>query len=371
VVKRHHFDKVLEWAKKGRIAPLYLFAGNEEVGRTLKKRLLSLFRQLGLFEEEIDLAETDPQALLSSLKTPSLLGRKVINLRNDEKILALDAEELVEALKAHKQSVSLLLCLAEIGDDHPLCLLAREGGVLVTLSKRVSGDLLKHEIPEILASFGKKMDRATAELLVSLVGEDLSFLQQEIEKLALYVGDSPVIGPEDVRALVSPKPEEAPYTVLETLFSRGVEEALKASRELFLRGTHPLVLLATFFTFFKRLWLLRELLDFDPSLGETARKYPLFRERLAQAQKGLWGDRIPRNLKLHPYALFRMLAPARRFRAEDFPLIISSLARLDEALKSGARPEEAFYEFFLSLQSLLSPGGGGGRISSAAVRRGL
>ncbi len=371
LLKRHHFDKVLEWAQKGRIAPLYLLVGDEEIGEDLKRRLLHLLRELGHFVEEINLAETPLEALLSSLRSPALLGRKIIELKGGEKLLSSpESEEAIRILESRKQNLTLVFVVSEVPEEHPWALFAREAGVLLALPQRRAGDLLRYEIPEILASFGKKMDRSTAEFLLSLVGEDLTLLRQEIEKLALYVGDSPVISREEVQELVSPRPEEAPYTVLEILFSQGAEKALEVSRELLARGTHPLVLVATFLTFFKRLWLFKELLE-KTDLKE-AKDYPSFRQKFFQAKKEFWADRVPRALaKTHPYALYRMLSAARRFRIGDFPLIFGALTKLDEALKTGTAAEEAFYSFFLSLRSLPSPNDRGGKSSFGAVLPGL
>ena len=355
LLKRHHFDKVLEWARKGRIAPLYLLVGDEEIGEELRRRLLATFRDLGHFVEEIDLNEVPFENLLSTLRSPALLGRKIISLKTAQQLPSEAVEEVLGVLESHRQNLSLVMVLSELVEKDPLSLFAREAGVLLSLPSRRSGDLLRYEIPEMLAAYGKKMDRTTAELLLSLVGEDLSFLRQEIEKLALYAGEASVITADQVRELVSPKPEEAPYTVLEVLFTRGAEEALNLSRELFARGTHPLVLVATFLTFFKRLWLLLELLE-EYGLPET--KYPAFRQWFLRVRKEFWSEKPPRVMaKIHPYALYRMLPVTKRFKKKDLPRIFSSLARLDGALKRGVPAEEAFYDFFLSLRALPAPNG--------------
>src|SRR5690606_30795737 len=52
------------------------------------------------------------------------------------------------------------------------------------------------------AKHGKKIDRAAAQLLVELAGTELGLLDQELAKLAAFVGQAPDIGSEVVEKLV-------------------------------------------------------------------------------------------------------------------------------------------------------------------------
>ena len=360
--KRHHFDKILDLASKGRIAPLYLFVGRVEVGQDLARRLFRFLVEKGLFPEEIDLKEQGLEALLASLVSPVLLGRKVIHLKAEEPLPLSKAEEVVQLLEGRKQSFSLILALGDVSEKDPLFKFAKEAGVLMALPQRKGADLLRYEIPELLSEFNKKMDRDTAELLVSLVGEDLSALRQEIEKLALFVGERSVIHSEDVMEVVSPRLEAAPYSVLEALFSKGPDEALRLTQELLTQGVYPLVLVSTFLTFFKRLWALKELLEKNPDLGGL--DYPRFRQRFEQVKKEFWGERPPKVVaKVHPYALFRMLRVAEKFPGPAFSQVFAQLKGLDESLKLGSLPLEAFYAFFWGLKGLA-------RRKGAPARRG-
>ncbi len=351
VFKRHHFDKIIDLASKGRIAPLYLFLGNAEIGRELSRRLFRFLVGQGFWAEEIDLKEKGLEALKAALLSPSLLGRKVVLLRLESPLPAPESEKIAGILGAHKQRLTLISALEELAETDPLALFAREAGVLMRLPARKGTDFLRYEIPEILAEFGKKMDRETAEELLSRVGDDLGALRQEIEKLVLFVGERPVIYVEDVREVVSPRVEAAPYSVLEALFHHGPEEAFRLTQELITQGVYPLVLVSTFLTFFKRLWVFTELLEKVPDLLHL--DYPRFRQKLEQAKKELWSNHPPKVIhKTHPYALFRMLKVVRQFEKEDFRQVFRYLKGLDEALKTGALPSEAFYAFFWGLKEL-------------------
>ena len=355
IFQRHHFARLLTLAEKGRIAPLYLFQGDLGVARELVRKLAKALVSQGALIEEYDLAEEDLQKIKLSLTSPALLGRKVVVAGGpQEKLTEEVSQEIVSLLEIGKQNQTLILSVEEIETNHPLYRYAEKQGVIVPLKKvRRPKDLVQYELPDLLAELGKKMDRLTAELLLEMVGDDPAALRQEVEKLALYVGEAPVITKEDVLTLVSARPEQAPYTLIEALFTHGPDQALKLLRDLVEQGIPYLVLVATLATFFKRLWLLKYMISQEESLRLT-RDYQAFRQGLETAKKTLWGERPPRVLaNLHPYALFRLRRYAETLSEEKIKNLLLELALMDEALKSRpVSPEDLFYAFFLKARGI-------------------
>ncbi len=351
VFKRPHFKRLLELAKKGRIAPLYLFLGDPKVAQELSRDLVSTLSSQGLLTEEIDLFhKEDYRPLITALSVPSLLGRKILLAKGIEKIPSPQAQEICNLLRRVKNSHSLILLLEELPAKHPLLLFAEKEAVLIPLKKaHKASDFLQYEIPEMLANLGKKMDRRTGELLLELVGDDLAALRQEVEKLALYVEPRTLITPEDVKAVVSPRPEQAPFQLIDTLFSDGPERALGLLKQLVEQGTSYLVFVSILATFFKRLRLFQYVLKQKPVLGEV--RYPLFKTEIQKALKEIWPDRTPKLLSVHPYVLYRLLGPAKLIPEGRVLNTLIKLAEIDLLLKS--RPVSApdlFYRLFWEIK---------------------
>ena len=366
VFKRPHFEKLLSLASQGRIAPVYLFVGDLPLAQDLSRRLTKHFRDLGQEVQSLDLSEKAPQDLKALFGTPCLLGRKIFVLEGAENALARFDEDFISFLEKAKSWLTILAVFKKLRENHPLYLYALEKGVIVPLPEQRERDLLRYEIPEILATFGKKMDRKAAEELVALVGEDLHALEQEIEKLSLYVGDRPIITEDDLREVVSPRPESALYALVETYLKHGPEGALKTLEELLTQGIHPLALLSTLITYFKRLYLLSEVLQKAPELSRFQKKYIPFRERFKEVLKELFPEHPPRSLaKFHPYAVFKMLPLASHLSPERFPAIFSALVTVDSKLKRGGAPLEEFYAFFLFLSREIQASPQGGRAGRA------
>jgi len=350
VFKRPHFEKLLSLASRGRIAPLYLLAGDLVVAEELLRRLSSHFQALGHEVQKVDLGGKSFEELKALFGGPGLLGRKIFLLKGAEGALKQLDQDFVLFLEKAKSWLTILLAFPEIKENHPLYLYALEKGVFMPLPSKGRRDLVRYEIPELLASLGKKMDRRTAEELLALVGEDLEALGQELLKLALYVGERPEITLEDVKTVVSPRSENAPYLIMEAFLREGPPGALKMIEEILGQGTHPLVISKTLVTHFKRLYLFSELLEKEPELAQQG-KYFQFRESYQKALKKVFPERVPKDLTgLHPFAAFKMLPLARAFSPEKFNIIFSALLRLDGRLKRGGLPLEEFYLFFLVLE---------------------
>ncbi len=352
VFKRPHFTRLLELAQKGRIAPLYLFLGDQGVARELARKLSNTLAAQGGLVEEYDLAETDLSKIHLSLAAPALLGRKIIVAQGPAEALKPDASaKLCPVLAKAKGTHSLILLVPELSDSHPLVEFAQKEAVIVPLKKTHKlQDFLQIELPEILAELGKKMDRGTAELLLELVGEDPATLRQEIEKLSLYVAERPVITREDVIKVVSPRPEQAPYQLMDTLLYQGPEEALRLLRQLVEQGTPYLVFVSILATFFKRLWLFQYLLGQNETLRQT-RDYQNFRKVLEQSCRELWPERTPKLLKVHPYVLYRLRKAATQIPQHRILHVLKRLAEMDLTLKTQTvSPENLFYILFLEIK---------------------
>jgi DNA polymerase-3 subunit delta len=89
----------------------------------------------------------------------------------------------------------------------------------------------------------KKLDRQAATLLVELAGSDLGLLDQELAKLAAYVGDAPAIDAVAVEKLVGGWKTETTWKMLDAVRDGQLGLALGLLEKLLTSGEHPLKLL--------------------------------------------------------------------------------------------------------------------------------
>jgi DNA polymerase-3 subunit delta len=93
---------------------------------------------------------------------------------------------------------------------------------------------------------GKTLDHQAAEWLVEHAGLDLGVLDQELAKLATYVGDRESITREDVTALVAGRGTENVFAVLDAAMENRLPDALRELDRSLAAGEPPVKILAIF-----------------------------------------------------------------------------------------------------------------------------
>lgn len=99
----------------------------------------------------------------------------------------------------------------------------------------------------------KQLSLAAGRLLVDLVGADMGQLDQELTKLAVYVGKAAKIEPEDVDRLVGSSRTENIFKIFDALAERRPADALTILEGLFDQGEEPIRMLGAFSMQLRRL----------------------------------------------------------------------------------------------------------------------
>ncbi|MBX3444763.1 MAG: DNA polymerase III subunit delta [Planctomyces sp.] len=160
---------------------------------------------------------------------------------------------------------------------------------------------------------GKQLSRDAAALIVELAGTGLGLLEQEVAKLAAYVGDRPKIGVEDVRQLVGGWKAETTWTMLDAVRDGDADTALACLHKLLVAGEAAPKLLGGAGYVFRKLAVATE-------LSRQGRPLPV-----ALKEAGVF----PRDVDKAE----RYLRRIRRPRAER---ILARLVRADADLKGGS-----------------------------------
>jgi len=349
-----HFRRLVELARKDRLAPLYIFVGEPAEARDKAGRILSVQEERGALIERVDLAETPPDTLPALLSSGGLFGPRRLVLAASGEVLSERPELAPEILRALSPGgVHLLLLAREFPEDHELYRFAEEKGAVVPLALQKGRARFLNELAERLSAEGKSMERTVAEYFLSLVGEDYAHFRNELEKVILHAGERETIRREDVEAVVVPAEEAALFLLGDTLLEKGPEAARGLLRRLLDHGEAPPRIEAALFTYFKRLWLLAHLVSRRPELLRE-RSFENFRRTLENLLKEVWPDKPPALLsRVHPYALFRLKRHLDNLSEERISEIFEALYELDAALKRDFQaPERAFYSFFLRVYRL-------------------
>ncbi len=126
------------------------------------------------------------------------------------------------------------------------------GGMLVSLANKDHspvGFAVDHA-----ATRGKRLDRADAELLIEVVGGDLGRVEQELDKVLLYIGDAERVTSADITEACSMLAEAVIWDLTTGLAARDPERAIEALHRLQVGGDDARRLLGMI------VWQMRELL---------------------------------------------------------------------------------------------------------------
>lgn len=340
--------KLVELAKKNRIAPIYLFIGPKDICREKVKEIYEVLKEKNSLLEIYDLDDKEDRKSFFEIRgyQESLFGvRKVYLVLNAENISYEKGEEIIKNLK--NNLFTWFLISENFPESHPLYQYAFEKGAIIPFTSRKEEDLLESELVMLLRKYGKNMDKNTADLFLSLVGKDYSYFKNELEKLIFYAGEKSIITEEDIWEVVIPSEENALYVLVDTFFNYGPEKAYKVVVNLLDRKVEPPKILGYLYRFFKKMLILKEFLEKHPDLAEE-KKYSNFSKKFQELKEDPLSE-IPQIIaSTHPYSLFNIKNHLDKIKNFDF--IFEELFKADLAIKRDFKnPAQVFNEFFLNL----------------------
>ena len=161
-----------------------------------------------------------------------------------------------------------------------------------------------------------KLNRDAAALLIELIGDELGLLDQELSKLASYVGQGGAITAEAVRTMVGGWRTETTWAMTDAVRDGDVAFALEALNELLYHGEAPQKLIGGIHFVFRKLAYATDLAR-TKALGGALREAGVF-----------------------PQALGAASAYLRRLGRPKAERLIRHLLDADLALKGGSRLPE-------------------------------
>jgi len=220
------------------------------------------------------------------------------------------------------------------------------GGVLyLGLERDRSGKISRESLVEFigqrLRQGGKTLEPQARETILARAGDDLRGLQQELEKLLLFVGDRSTIRAEDVELVVADRGEGWIFDLTRALGDRDAAAALAQLARLIARGEHALKILGTVAAEARRLLSARQLLAGDlAKVWRRGMTYPQFQQVVLKQGTPLLG----RN----PYADYMCFQRAEHFSLAELRSFMERLFDADLRLKSsGNQPQIVLEKLFL------------------------
>jgi DNA polymerase-3 subunit delta len=239
----------LDRPPKGKPQPVYVLHGDEDF---LKRQVLAALKALVLGGGDNDLSlSTHPgdkaawPAVHDELETLPFLGsHRLVVVEDADPFVTKYRAPLEKYVAAPSARGVLVLGLRSWPANTRLAKLVEAKGTITCKAPA------QHRLPEWCvrraAHYGKQLAAPAAQLLVDLVGPEMGQLDQELAKLATYVGAAERVSAADVDRLVGHSRAEDAWKIFTAISGGRAGEALAMLGRLLDQGEEPLRLLGAF-----------------------------------------------------------------------------------------------------------------------------
>lgn len=288
----------------------------------LKQQTLARLKTLAIGDDESSLTrfagkEVDLQTVADELRTVSMWGdRRFVQVDDADEFVSKHRAGLEKYVEAPAKKSVLVLDVASWPKNTRIAKQVAQSGLDVECSELKGAALSKWLVDTARAAYGVALQRDAAALLSELIGEDLGVLDQELSKLASFVGARKSISAEDVRGLVGGWKTETTWALTDGVRDGRLGDALVALDQLLASGEAPLRLLG--------------------GIGFVYRKLAYATE-LARSQAL---DQALRSASVFPRDVGPATAYLRRIGRAQAEKILAALVETDAGLKGSSRLPE-------------------------------
>jgi DNA polymerase-3 subunit delta len=291
----------LDQAGRGKLQPIYVLYGDESF---LKRQVLAALRQavLGTADDAFGLnSYAGDKAVFASVRDeldtiPFLGSRRLVVVESADPFITKFRTLLEKYVGEPAANGVLVLDVKSWPASTKLAkLLASDATVVCESPKPFK--LVPWCSQWAKSRYGKQLPSGAAQLLVDLVGPEMGLLDQELAKLAVYVGNANKVETEDVDKLVGRSRSENVWKIFDAIGAGRAKEALAMLDNLFFQGEEPLRLLGAWSAQLRRLAQIGRLQEQGLSLAAAMQRAgvaPYFQRGCEEQLRHLGRRRIDR-----------------------------------------------------------------------------
>lgn len=184
--------------------------------------------------------------VMDELQTVSFFGdRRLVIVSDAESFVSKNRSLLEKEIQSLPDNATLVLDVKTWASNTKLAKLVNKKSAIACKALS-AGKLPKWCVDWSANKYGKQMTSSAASQLVNLVGTEMGQLDQELQKLAISIGDRKRISDEDVDRMVGRNQAENTWKIFDAIADGNVTKALEILRQLFEMGEEPIRLLGAF-----------------------------------------------------------------------------------------------------------------------------
>ncbi len=200
------------------------------------------------FKEEYNIHEI----CLAMLTVPFMSEYNLVKISDIDfsELLKDEKEELLEAIKSIPDGTVVIFTMPtleqdpkKLGDFKKVLTEAEKNGVAIEFKKMGEMALEKH-LSTLASRNNVSLSRINADKIISICGNDLTTLMNELDKLCAYVGEGNEITDKDIDLLVVKNLEAKVFSLADAVTRGKGDEAMRILDTLFYQREDPIAILA-------------------------------------------------------------------------------------------------------------------------------
>lgn len=327
---------VLKQIKKKQIAPIYFFYGSESF--FLQQLKQQLIEKVAANDEDslavYDLEEVPIEAAIGDAETYPFFSERKLVIAENPVFLKAKPDKLtfehdllaLERYLAAPVDYTVLVIIApyeKIDERKKISKLLKKHATVAACNPIKDNDL-KQWVNSIASQLQVTINDEAYEIMEAELSNNLHQLENELQKLALYVGPNGEVTKDIAEELVSHTTTSSALRLVDAVIEKDLHKAIRIFKDLLKMKEEPIAMISLIAFQFRS----------------------ILRVKLLK-QQGYSQFQMQKQLGVHPYVVKIALNRERQFTVDKLERIIIQLADTDATIKSGKMEKEMAFELML------------------------
>lgn len=328
---------VLQQVKKEQISPVFLLYGSESYFiQNLRKHIVKAV--VADSEDEnlstYDLEEVPIQEVIADAETYPFFGERKLIIATNPVFLKAKPDKLafehdLEAFYRYLNepvdySVLVLIAPYEKIDERKKISKSLKKSAVVAACNPIKDHELNKWIKDLAGNLKITIAQDAYEIFEAELASNLYLLQNELTKLAMYVGEGGTVTKEIAEDLIAPTANSSSLRLVDAVIERNLQKAITIYKDLEKMKEEPIALIG--------------LLAFQFRM--------IFRVKLLR-QKGYSQFQMQKQIGAHPYVIKIALSREKQFSTQKLEYIMNQLTNADAVMKQGKMEKGLAFELLL------------------------
>ena len=268
-------------------------------------------------------AQIDVNELISQAETmPFFAPRRLIVVENSD--FAKNSNDAITDYISNIPDYLYLIFVESQVDARTRFFKACKSKGVTVCFESFQGEKLRNWVGVTLKKNDKKMTNRDLDYFLSLTGEDMSNITNELEKLICYTGERQIIESDDIDALVTRQIGDNIFKMIEQMGNRNQPKAMEYYYDLLAKREAPFKILSLIARQFNILLQVKELVALRCSDNQIASKLGLY----------------PRYVKDY-------IGQSKKFDASSLRRALEACVEADESIKTGRMSDKLAVELII------------------------